>query len=169
MEIRGFRTIFLLFAICCALAAPTAAQTVPPVGTDATLEETFRRADADGNGALTRNEAIRAKLSLSDKKTFNSVDNDQNGVVTLFELGDALQKRIRSWSSDVGSADRDGDGELSEEEARSNSSLSQIFRSADRNKNGKMDRDEYETFSRRNLYGNVDLPYVAPNIFEKKF
>jgi Ca2+-binding EF-hand superfamily protein len=167
MNIRRFRSFLFVFAIV--FAAPVAAQTAALPPTDAALGEAFRQADADGNGALTRNEAIRAKLSLSDKKTFNSVDTDHNGVVTLLELGDALQARIRSWASDVGSADRDGDGEISEDEARSNSSLSEIFRTADRNRNGKMDQAEYETFSRRNLYGNVDLPSVAPNIFEKKF
>jgi Ca2+-binding EF-hand superfamily protein len=169
MRIREFRSLFLLFASCLAIVAPVAAQPAALPSTDAPLEEAFRQADADHNGALTRNEAIRAKLSLSDKKTFDGVDSDHNGVVTLFELGDALQARIRSWASDLGSADRDRDGEISEDEARSTASLSDIFRRADSNRDGKVDRDEYETFSRRNLYGNVDLPSVAPNIFEKKF
>ena len=94
MRIREFRSLFLLFASCLALGAPVAAQPAALPSTDAPLEEAFRQADADHNGALTRNEAIRAKLSLSDKKTFDGVDSDHNGVVTLFELGDALQARI---------------------------------------------------------------------------
>jgi Ca2+-binding EF-hand superfamily protein len=152
-----------------ALAAAVSAQTPAVPALDSGLEETFRLADTDANGALTRNEAIRAKLSLSDEKTFNDVDADQNGVVTLFELGNALQASVRNWSSGIESSDRDGDGELSEEEARSAPSMSSIFVRADRNRDGRLNRAEYETFSRRTLFGNVDLPSVAPNIFEKRF
>jgi Ca2+-binding EF-hand superfamily protein len=168
MELRRFRSLLLSFAWA-AMASAALAQTTPAPDLDPDLEQTFRQADSDRNGAIDRNEAIRAKLSLSEKETFDGIDRDRNGLVTLFELGDALQARIRDWASGVESADRDGDGELSEEEARSASSLSQIFGRADANRDGKLNQEEYETFSRRNLYGNVDLPSVAPNLFEKRF
>jgi Ca2+-binding EF-hand superfamily protein len=151
------------------LSAVASAQTPVVAPLDPALEETFRRADLDTDGALSRNEAIRAKLSLSEKKTFDSIDQDRNGLVTLLEMGEALQARIRGWSSDLESADRDGDGELSEAEAETTSAMSQIFQRADENRDGKLNRAEYESFSRRNLYGNVDLPSVVPNIFEKRF
>lgn len=150
-----------------ALGAPAIGQvpTLPPV-VDADVERTLRLADADDDGAISRNEAIRAKLSLSEKKTFDDVDQDHNGLITLFELGEALRARIRAWDS---GADRDGDGELNEEEAGSSPSLSKVFVHADANRDGRVSRQEYEAFSRQDLYGNVDLPSVVPNIFEKRF
>jgi Ca2+-binding EF-hand superfamily protein len=167
MEIGMHR--FLPFCVgSVALAAIALAQTPAAPGVDAELQRTFRQADADGDGALTRDEAIRAKLSLSKKETFDGVDKDHNGLVTLFELGDALQSRLRAWAADAG-VDRDGDGELSEDEATSEPAISAVFGGADADHDGKLSRDEYESFSRRNLYGNVDLPSVVPSIFEKKF
>jgi hypothetical protein len=155
----------LLLSGSMALAVAVAGQETSLPGPEGSLEETFRSADTDANGALSRNEALRAKLSLSEKETFDGIDSDKNGLLTLVEIGDALQGRIRAWTG----SDRDGDGELTEEEAGSTAWLAHIFRRADNDRNGKVGPDEYETFSRRNLYGNVDLPSVAPNIFERKF
>ena len=42
-------------------------------------------------------------------------------------------------------------------------------RNADQNGDGVVRKEEYEAFSETTLYQNVDLPYVVPNIINKKF
>jgi hypothetical protein len=66
-------------------------------------------------------------------------------------------------------ADRDLDGELQEAEAATAPSAGKIFKQAVTNRDNRLTQEEYETFQRRDLYGNVDRPYVVPNLFEKKF
>jgi Ca2+-binding EF-hand superfamily protein len=157
------------FLALCGLAVSTAvlAQTPSPSALDEELQDRFRQADADADGALSRKEAAAAKFSFS--RSFEGVDADGNGLVTLYELGDAVQSRIKAWFSDLDVADRDKDGTLTEAEAASAPSAGKVFKQADTNQDSRLSRDEYETFMRRDLYGNVDLPYVVPNLFEKKF
>jgi Ca2+-binding EF-hand superfamily protein len=149
------------------VSAAVAAQTPSPAPVDQRLEERFRAADTDADGALSRQEASAAKFSFS--RSFEGVDTDRNGLVTLYEIGDALQARMRAWFSGVEAADRDKDGELTEAEAASAPSVGKVFKQADTNQDQRLSRQEYETFMQRDLYGNVDLPYVVPNLFEKKF
>ena len=158
----------LLFTLCgLMISTAVAAQTPSPRPVDEKLEERFRRADTDADGALSREEASAAKFSFS--RSFEGIDTDRNGLVTLYELGDALQVRMRAWFSGVDAADRDKDGELTEAEAAAAPSVGKVFKQADTNQDNRLSRQEYETFMQRDLYGNVDLPYVVPNLFEKKF
>lgn len=154
--------------VLCGLAVSTAvsAQTPSP-GVDQRLQERFRQADVNADGSLDPAEAATAKFAFS--KSFENVDTDRNGLVTLFELGDALQTRMQSWFTDLDAADRDKDGVLSEAEAEAAPSVGKVFKQADTNFDNRVSRQEYETFMQRDLYGNVDLPYVVPNLFEKRF
>jgi Ca2+-binding EF-hand superfamily protein len=149
------------------LALPVLAQTPTGSGTpagDAGFTERFRQADTNGDGSLSEEEARKANFEFS--RDFNSVDRDHNGLVTLFELGEALQAHIGNWTS----ADANHDGKVTEEEARKGApSLASIFFRADMNGDRVVDREEYETYTRRQLYDNVDLPYVVPNIIDKRF
>lgn len=153
----------------CGLAVSTAvaAQTPSPSSVNEKLEERFRQADVNADGGLSREEATAAKFSFS--RSFEGIDEDGNGLVTLYELGDAMQSRMRAWFSGVEAADRDKDGELTEAEAAAAPSVGKIFKQADTNRDNRLTRQEYETFMQRDLYGNVDLPYVVPNLFEKRF
>jgi Ca2+-binding EF-hand superfamily protein len=160
------RPVFLAFYVLAASTA-AAAQTPSPSAVDRNLQEKFRQADANADGSLSREEATAANFSFS--RSFAGIDADRNGQVTLYELGDALQSRLRGWFSDIDVADRDQDGELTEAEAATAPSAGKIFKQADTNRDNRLTQEEYETFQRRDLYGNVDLPYVVPNLFEKKF
>lgn len=161
------KTFPVALASCLALAAVAMAQTPSVPELDPEFERRFKEADLDRNGGISPDEASQAKFSFS--RTFEDVDRDGNGLVTLVELGQTFQSRMRSWLSGVATADEDKDGYLSEEEAAKSPPLSKVFQQADADRDGRVSRQEYETFSRRDLYGNVDLPYVVPNLFEKKF
>ena len=58
---------------------------------------------------------------------------------------------------------------LQQDEAEAAPSVGKVFNQADTNLDNRVSRQEYETFMQRDLYGNVDLPYVVPNLFEKRF
>jgi Ca2+-binding EF-hand superfamily protein len=157
-----------LLALCGLTAATVvAAQTPSPPAVDREVQQKFLQADTNADGALSREEAVAAKFSFS--RSFDGIDADRNGQVTLYELGDAMQVRLRAWFSGVDAADRDKDGELTEAEAAAAPEVGKIFKQADTNQDNRLSQQEYETFHRRDLYGNVDLPYVVPNLFEKKF
>ena len=73
------------------------------------------------------------------KGQFDDVDADHDHIITLYEISTYVAKSAKAWAS----ADTNGDGVVRKE--------------------------EYEAFSETTLYQNVDLPYVVPNIFNKKF
>jgi hypothetical protein len=58
---------------------------------------------------------------------------------------------------------------VSRAEAASSPSLVDVFTKADRNGDGIVRKEEHEAFSETTLYQNVDLPWVVPNIINKKF
>ena len=157
------------FLVLCGLTVSTAAaaQTPSPPAVDKQIQQKFLQADTNADGALSREEAASAKFAFS--RSFEGVDADRNGLVTLYELGDAMQSRLRDWYSGLDAADRDKDGELTEAEAATAPQVGKVFKQADTNQDNRLSQEEYEMYQRRNLYGNVDLPYVVPNLFEKKF
>jgi Ca2+-binding EF-hand superfamily protein len=135
----------------------------PTIDLSINLRDKFTQADADGNGALSRNEATAAGFAVDEK--FDTIDTDHDGVVNLYEIGSYLIGKRDDWAS----ADTNGDGQISREEADRAPSLANIFTKVDRNGDGIIRKEEYEAFSETTLYQNVDLPYVVPNIINKKF
>ena len=152
-------------ALACLVGAGMAhAQTPKPtidISTD--LRDRFTRADLDGNGSLSKDEARAAGFATEQK--FDNLDEDHDGIVTLYEIGTYLVGRKNDWES----ADTNGDGQITREEAERNPSLANLFSKADKNGDGVVRKEEYEAFSETSLYQNVDLPYVVPNIINKKF
>lgn len=55
------------------------------------------------------------------------------------------------------------------EEAENAPTLKSAFTSADQDRDGNLRRQEHEAWAQGTLYQNVDLPYVVPNIINKKF
>lgn len=156
--------VSILAVLCLAGVGTARAQTPKPtVDLSTDMRDRFTRADLDGNGTLSRDEARAAGFAAGD--SFDKVDADHDGVVTLYEIGTYLFGRHHEWED----ADTNGDGEISREEAERSPSLSGLFSKADKNGDGVLRKEEYEAFSETTLYQNVDLPYVVPNIFNKKF
>jgi Ca2+-binding EF-hand superfamily protein len=169
MESKYLRQSGLIVAVILVIAAaahsqvavPTR-QTLPPE-----LEDQFRAADLDHDGAVSKEEARRGRLQLSDQ--FDSVDADHNGIVTLLELARGLRSSVGRWMSDWDAADTNHDGELSKGELlAAPPSIRNMFKTGGR-ADQRITREEYELRAHRTLYDNTDLPYVVPNIFEKRF
>src|SRR5574341_1819719 len=85
--------------------------------------ERFRQADANGDGLITDDEARAAGLWFT--RDFTSVDTDRSGTVTLFELGQALQRRVSRWLSERAAADANHDGKLTQDEAARSPSIAE--------------------------------------------
>ena len=160
----------LSFLALCATAPALAQQPSPGAATSAPVafEAEFKRADVDQDGRLTEEEAVSGGF-FSDG-SFKETDRDADGQVTLFELGDGLQRRLRQWLSDDEKADTDRDGYVSEQEAAaSGTSLASIFKRVDRNGDGRIARDELDLYTRGTYYSETSDRGVVPNIFNKRF
>ncbi|MEW6268380.1 MAG: hypothetical protein AB1689_03680 [Thermodesulfobacteriota bacterium] len=165
-----------LLATLAVLTTPApgrAQQATPATGTDegaaSPFADEFERADTDKDGRLSEEEAKKAGF-FSTEQSFRGTDTDGDGVVTLFELGDALQKRLRHWTSESQRADADGDGYVTREEAQSaGGMLSEIFVRADRDRDGRIARDELDVYTRGAFYSETADPGVVPNIINKRF
>ncbi|MGH3426268.1 MAG: EF-hand domain-containing protein [Mycobacteriales bacterium] len=127
------------------------------------VQDRFEHADTDHNGALDRMEAANAGYAVDEN--FDAIDTNHDHVITLYEISTYLAERTRAWAN----ADTNGDGVVSREEAAKVPSLAKIFSKADRDGDGVVRKQEEETFSETTLYRDVDLPYVVPNIINKKF
>jgi hypothetical protein len=160
---RIAHSIVLFFGLVAATAAAaqTPGPTMPKISPD--LERQFKKADINERGGLNKIEATSAGFAVEG--TFETIDTDSDKIITLTEIGGYLADKGKQWVN----ADSDGDGSISRSEANRSPSLSQIFTKADRDGDGVVRKEEHEAFSQTSLYQNVDLPYVVPNIINKKF
>lgn len=155
-----------LVAICLMVAGVVKAQstpgpTIPSIPPE--LERKFKQADIAQKGGLNKIEATSAGFAVEG--SFENIDTDSDKIITLYEIGGYLTEKARVWNN----ADSDGDGVVSRSEADKSPSLAQVFTRADRDGDGVVRKEEHEAFSQTSLYQNVDLPYVVPNIINKKF
>ena len=150
----------VLLAAGGAVAQTTPVPTMPQLSSD--MQQRFKQADIEQKGGLTKSQAESAGF---DKDRFDSIDSDHDGIVTLYELGTYFARRTSDWAK----ADTNGDGVVTREEAEKVPSLKAIFDKADKDGDGVVRKEEYEAFSETTLNQNVDLPYVVPNIINKKF
>lgn len=160
-----------LATVALLLAGPAAAQQaspgMPAPGT-AAFDKEFARADVNKDGKLTEEEAVQGGFFTDGQ--FKETDRDLDGQVTLFELGDAMQKKLRGYFDDSDRADADKDGYVTEEEARvSGTSILDIFRRADRDGDGRVARDEIDVFTRDTYFSETQTRGVVPNIINKRF
>jgi len=164
-------TCAALTALALLVAAPAGAQQATP-GTEPTatphFQKEFERADVNKDGKLSEQEAVAGGFFTDG--SFKSADRDLDGQVTLFELGDAIQRSLRAYLSDSERADADGDGYVTEEEARvSGTSILDIFRRADRDGDGRVARDEIDVFTRDTYFSETQTRGVVPNIIDQRF
>lgn len=165
-SLRPFVAALVALSLC---AAPAAAQDMPTGPATSKLQKEFEQADTNQDGKLSDEEAKAAGFFTTDQP-MNSVDTDRDGQVTLFELADAVQRRLRASMSSRDSADTDGDGFVSEDEAKvSGGSILEIFKRADRDSDGRVSRDEIDVFVHDTYFSETADRGVVPNIFNKRF
>ncbi len=160
-----------VLALAVLFATGAAAQDASPGAAtgSATFQKEFEQADKDKDGRLSEQEAESAGFFTTDG-SFKQADRDRDGQVTLFELGDAVQRSLRQFLSDSDAADADKDGYVSEEEAKvSGTSILDVFKRADRDGDGKVARDEIDIFVKDSYYSETADRGVVPNIINKKF
>lgn len=169
LVLRPARTALAAVALVC--TAPAGAQQATPnVTATATphFQKEFERADVNRDGKLSEEEAVAGGFFTDG--SFKSADRDLDGQVTLFELGDAVQRSLRGYFDDSDRADTDKDGYVTEEEARvSGTSILDIFRRADRDGDGRVARDEIDVFTRDTYFSETATRGVVPNIIDKRF
>lgn len=127
---------------------------------DARLAEQFRRADADGNGMLSRVEAERAAPLLA--KPFDAIDANRDGQISPEEIR-VFRRAGRSGRGARGSArgaqagakfehyfaraDSDGNGALSRAEAEQGlPRVAKKFERIDRDGDGRLTREEMQAW-----------------------
>ena len=127
---------------------------------NARLAGQFRRADADGNGMLSRAEAERAAPLLA--KQFDAVDSNRDGQISPEEIR-AFRRAGRGERRASGGArgaqagakfelyfaraDSDGDGALSRAEAeRGLPRVAKKFERIDRDGDGRLTREEMQAW-----------------------
>lgn len=166
MNIRRRRIEQWGIVLACAMSAHLAAAQTPAVkipDLSPAAQDRFQQADVDHSGGLNRTEAVSAGYAVEDN--FDAIDTDHDHIITLYEITVFVAARARDWAS----ADTNGDGVVTRDEAAKVPSLAKIFSKADKSGQGVVRKEDLEAFSETTLYQNVDLPYVVPNIFNKKF
>ena len=141
-------------------AQSTPAPTIPKVPPE--LEPKFKQADINQRGGLDKPQATSAGFAVEGRSRPSTTTRTASSRCTRSA---ATWPRRGAWTT----ADSDGDGSISRSEADQSPSLANIFTQADRDGDGIVRKEEHEAFSQTSLYQNVDLPYVVPNIINKKF
>ena len=122
------------------------------------FEAEFKKADTDGDGALSKAEVEKAMPRLA--RDFAAIDANKDGKLTQDEIRTYMQTRMAAHHGGKGGeqgkqyfderfkkADTDGDGALSKAEAeKSMPRLARDFDAIDANKDGKVTQDELRSF-----------------------
>lgn len=92
MTLRSSLIRFTLATACTGFAAASIAQTAAPAAPDAkgrmAMEAAFTKADANGDGKITKDEATKVP-EISGK--FEMLDKDKDGALTLAEFAVAYK------------------------------------------------------------------------------
>src|SRR3954463_800372 len=111
------------------------------------LEAAFKKADTDGDGSLTRDEA---KALPRVAKHFDEIDTDKDGKVSLKELQGSM-KKVRKEMHERAvqrfkSADKDNDGTLTKDEAKAMPRVAKNFDAIDADKDGTVSEREIHDY-----------------------
>lgn len=114
-----------------------------------TFEDSFKAADKDGDGKLTREEA---KAMPRVAKHFDEIDTDKDGTVSLEEIYASARKVVKHMEEErrakFAAADKDKDGTLDREEAKALPRVSQHFDEIDADKDGTVSPQEIKTYAK---------------------
>ncbi len=117
------------------------------------LEAAFKKADGDSDGKLTRDEA-RSMRRVA--KNFDAIDADKDDRVTLDEIRAGMMHKRKMHDGEMHggevmhdrgmerfkAADKDSDGKLTRDEAKSMPQVAKNFDAMDADKDGTVSQDE---------------------------
>ena len=128
----------------------------------ARVDQRFKAADKDGDGALTRDEAQRGMPALH--RVFDQVDANKDGKVTRAELEAAFQARARRQYQEFENIDSNRDGVVTYEElVKRASSTSRVLGRLYADKDERITRQELDGFVQRRYYQDFGNE-VTPNV-----
>jgi hypothetical protein len=111
------------------------------------MEAHFKAADKDNDGSLTREEA---KSMPRVTKNFDAIDADKSGTVTLAEIQAGMKEMAKEMhergAERFKAADRNGDGTLDWEEAKTMPRVAQNFEAIDADKSGTVAEKEIHDY-----------------------
>lgn len=127
-------------------AAVFAAETDAPADRGAREGDLFKRLDTNHDGVLTRDE-LQSRGAQRIARSFDKLDRDKDGMVTQEEMKEARTTRMAAMKEHAEerfkSADKNGDGTLSKDETTTSMPrLAQRFDTLDQNKDGQLSPDE---------------------------
>jgi len=139
----------LVIAGCLTLAAMLSSGAVAGNTKGSKMEEMFKNADKDNDGTLTRDEA---KALPRVAKNFDRIDTDKDGTVSIEEIYASAKKVAKEIEEQdkarFDAADKDHDGTLDRDEAKTFPRISQNFDKIDANKDGKVSQAEIKSYAK---------------------
>ena len=123
----------------------------------------FKTADLDGSGGLTQDEAIKGGFSSNALRRRRHRQRPDRHRRRDRRLPGRPRPRVGRTPTAMTTA------RSAASEAAGSPELKDVFNSADRDADGILRKQEHEAWAQTSLYQNVDLPYVVPNIINKKF
>ena len=131
-------------------AALTAAGTMSPAYAaehGARMEQSFKKADRNGDGVLDRDEA---KMMPRVAKNFDAIDVDKDGTISRDELRASMKSKKRTMhekgKANFAAADKNGDGVLDRDEAKAMPRVAKNFDAIDVDKDGTVSAKEIHTY-----------------------
>lgn len=113
----------------------------------ARLEAAFKKADKDNDGTLTRDES---KSMPRVAKNFDAIDAAQDGTVSLDEIHASMKQKGKEMhdrgKEKFKAADKDNDGTLTKDEAKSMPRVATNFDAIDADKDGTVSEKEIHHF-----------------------
>ena len=113
----------------------------------AKLEASFKKADTDSDGTLTRDEA---KAMPRVAKHFDAIDGDKDGTVSLDEIRASMMKAGKEMHARAverfKAADKDSDGTLTKDEAKAMPRVAKNFDAIDADKDGTVSEQEIHDY-----------------------
>lgn len=113
------------------------------------MRESFKNADKDGDGSLTREEA---KAMPQVSKNFDTIDADKSGTVTADEIRVSMKGKTKQMNEraagGITTADKDGDGALTKEEAQALPRVAKNFDEIDADKSGTITQQEINDYTK---------------------